>query len=147
LTAEIAFRTLRQGEFAVLERVADGVFDHPIDRERAEEFLADPRLHIAVAIAGEIVVGFASGVDYLHPDKPRELWLNEVAVADDYRGTGVGTGVMQVLLSEAGAMGCTEAWVLTDADNAAANALYQGLGGKEERPGQRMYAFKLRERS
>ena len=142
--ADIVFRTLHQGDLGVLEHVAEGVFDHPIDRQCAAEFLADPRLHIAVAISEGMVVGFASGVDYVHPDKPREMWINEVGVAPAFRQAGVGAGVVRLLLSEAEAMGCTEAWVLTDADNAAANALYQKVGGREERPGQRMYAFALK---
>ena len=141
---EISFRMLGEGDGAVLQRVADGVFDRGVDPARAAEFLADPRLHIAVAISAGLVVGFASGVDYVHPDKPREMWINEVGVAPDFRQAGVGAGVVRLLLSEAEAMGCTEAWVLTDADNAAANALYQKVGGREERPGQRMYAFALK---
>ena len=141
---EISFRMLGEGDGAVLQRVADGVFDRGVDPARAAEFLADPRLHIAVAISAGLVVGFASGVDYVHPDKPREMWINEVGVAPGFRQAGVGAGVVRLLLSEAEAMGCTEAWVLTDADNAAANALYRKVGGKEERPGQRMYAFALK---
>jgi len=140
----VTFRALGKGDIEVLEQVVDGVFDHPIDFDCAEQFLADPRLHIAVAISDGVVVGFASGVDYVHPDKPREMWINEVGVAPGFRQAGVGAGVVRLLLSEAEAMGCTEAWVLTDADNAAANALYRKVGGKEERPGQRMYAFALK---
>jgi ribosomal protein S18 acetylase RimI-like enzyme len=147
MTGDLTFRMLRAGDLAVLERVVEGVFDHPIDRECAEEFLADPRLHIAVAISGDLIVGFASAVDYVHPDKPRELWINEVGVAPNYRRSGIGKAVIRLLLAEAEGMGCTEAWVLTDAGNQAANAMYRAVGGKEERPGQRMYAFRLRERS
>jgi ribosomal protein S18 acetylase RimI-like enzyme len=144
MSRSISFRMLGQGDIDVLERVADGVFDYPIDRECAEEFLADPRLHLAVAVEQETVVGFASAVDYVHPDKPRELWINEVAVASGHRQAGIGTGIIEALLAEAASMGCTEAWVLTDADNAAANALYQSVGGTEDRPGQRLYTFALR---
>lgn len=143
MSASIQCRILRHGEAAVLERVADGVFGHPIDRACAEEVLTDARHHIAVAIDHGMVVGFASAVDYVHPDKPREMWINEVAVAPTHRAVGIGKRVLETLLAEAKSIGCVEAWVLTDADNAPANALYLSVGGQEERPGQRMYAFAL----
>ena len=77
----IEIRVLRQGDEAVLANVAPEVFDNPIDPQMTAEFLADPRHHIAVAIDGGVVVGFASGVHYVHPDKRPELWINEVGVA------------------------------------------------------------------
>lgn len=141
--ADVEFRVLEYGEAPLLQRVADGLFDHPVDHPGAEEFLADPHLHIAVAIRDDRIVGFASGVDYIHPDKPRELWINEVAVARESRNNGIGRGVVEAILSKARQLGCRDAWVLTDADNAAATALYESAGGQEERPGQRMYVFAL----
>jgi hypothetical protein len=35
-----------------------------------------------MATAGDTVVGFASAVHYVHPDKAPELWINEVGVAE-----------------------------------------------------------------
>jgi len=143
VSSDLNVRMLGRSDIAVLEHVAPGVFDHVIDRDCAEAFLADPHLHIAVAIKDALVVGFASAVDYVHPDKPREMWINEVGVAPERRGAGVGRAVVKAMLDRAHTIGCTEAWVLTDADNAAAIALYESVGGREERPGQRMYAFAL----
>ncbi|HEX8903522.1 MAG TPA: GNAT family N-acetyltransferase, partial [Longimicrobiaceae bacterium] len=83
-------RILGPGEARVLARVLPGVFDHQVDLARAAEFLADPRHHLAVAVEDGAVIGFASGVDYIHPDKPRELWIDEVGVAPERQGQGVG---------------------------------------------------------
>lgn len=58
---------------------------NPIDPTWSAEFLRDPRHHIAVAIEDGVVVGIASGVHYLHPDKPPELFVNEVGVAPAFR--------------------------------------------------------------
>ena len=58
-------------------------------------------------------MGFASGVDYIHPDKPREFWINEVGVAPSHRDRGLGKAVLRTLLDHARALGCREAWVLT----------------------------------
>jgi aminoglycoside 6'-N-acetyltransferase I len=59
------------------------------------EFLRDERHHLAVAIEDETVVGFASGVHYVHPDKPAELWINEVGVAPSHHRRGIGKPLLQ----------------------------------------------------
>jgi hypothetical protein len=71
-------RLLGPGEAAVLDRVAEGVFDNPVGPRWAAEFFADPRHHLAVALDGGVVIGMASAVHYVHPDKPPQLWVNEV---------------------------------------------------------------------
>jgi len=124
-----AVKVLVAGDAGLLSSVADGVFDNPVDPQLSAEFLNDPRHHIAVAIEAGLVVGFASGVDYIHPDKPRELWINEVGVAPSHRRQGVGHAVLAVLLETARRLGCSSAWVLTDRSNNAAIALYGSLGG------------------
>ncbi len=69
----------------ILSKVARDVFDKPIDADLTAEFLKERRHHLAVAIDGDIVVGRVSAVDYVHPDKPRELCISEVAVAATHR--------------------------------------------------------------
>lgn len=127
----IEIRVLRQGDEAVLANVAPEVFDNPIDPQMTAEFLADPRHHIAVAIDGGQVVGFASGVHYVHPDKRPELWVNEVGVAPTHHRRGLAKAVMTALLEVGRQHHCGEAWVLTDFGNTAARALYASLGGTE----------------
>ena len=127
----IEIKVLQRGDDRVLMRVAAEVFDNPIDPELVREFLEDSRHHISVAIDDGIVVGFASGVHYIHPDKPPELWINEVAVAPTYRRRGLGKGVLRALFEVGRSRQCGVAWVLTDRNNAAAMALYSSLGGTE----------------
>lgn len=135
-------RILTRAEASVLHRVAEDVFDGPVVPALAAEFLADPRHYICVAIDDGLVVGFASAVRYVHPDKPSELWVNEVGVSPRHQRRGVGKAVMSRLLSHARAEGCREAWVLTDEDNTAARALYGAAGGTEARAGV-MVTFQL----
>ncbi len=130
----VTIRLLNPGDLAVLDRVAPEVFDDPIDRRWAAEFLADGRHHLAVALDGEEVIGMASGVHYVHPDKQPELWINEVGVAPKYQRQGVGARLMRALFERGRELGCTEAWVLTDWSNDAARRLYASVGGKEEPP-------------
>jgi aminoglycoside 6'-N-acetyltransferase I len=129
MTLEI--RILRAGDEHVLDNVADGVFDGPVDRALRSEFLRDPRHHLSVGIEDGVVVGFASALHYVHPDKPPQLWINEVAVAPSHQRKGIAKGIVSALMSVGRAHGCTEAWVLTDEANAAARALYRSAGGTE----------------
>lgn len=127
----IEVRVLYEPDLVVLERVAEGVFDNPINCGFAAEFLADPRHHLAVAIDDGVVVGFASGVHYIHPDKASQMWINEVGVAPTHRRRGLAKAVLLTLLDVARSCRCAEAWVLTDTHNPAAVSLYKSLGGHD----------------
>jgi ribosomal protein S18 acetylase RimI-like enzyme len=136
-------RILDSSNEAVLANVAPGVFDNAIDPRLVSEFLSDPRHHLAVAIDRGQVIGFASGVHYVHPDKPAELWINEVGVAPGHQGRGVGKAVVGALLEQGKRLGCEQAWVLTDNANTAAIRLYASVGGKAERVPSVMFTFTL----
>ena len=127
----IEIKALQCGDEAILMNVVPEVFDNPINLELTKEFLADPRHHIVVAIDDGLVVGFASGVHYVHPDKPPELWINEVGLAPTHRRRGLGKAVLTALLEVGRAHNCIGAWVLTYRTNVAAMALYSSLGGTE----------------
>ena len=70
--------------------------------------------------------------DYVHPDKPAELWVNEVGVAPSYRNRGIGTRLLEALFAHGRAIGCREAWLGTDESNLAARRLYAKVRGREE---------------
>jgi ribosomal protein S18 acetylase RimI-like enzyme len=146
VTVEI--RLLGPGDDAVLTRVAPDVFDEPINPIWTAEFLRDRRMHLVVAVDRGTVVGFASGVHYLHPDKPPELFINEVGVAASHHRQGLGQRLLQALLERGRALGCRLAWVLTSRANTPAMRLYAGLGGSEaSEEGQVMFEFSLDESS
>ncbi|CAE6720844.1 GNAT family N-acetyltransferase [Paraburkholderia haematera] len=127
----IEIKVLQHGDEYILTNVAAEVFDNPVDAELTREFLGDPRHHIAVAIDNGVVVGFASGVHYIHPDKPAEMWINEVALAPTHRHRGLGKAVLEALFELGRTRNCTVAWVLTHQNNVAARALYSSVGGTE----------------
>jgi len=140
----IEVRLLGVRDQSVLVNVAPDVFDDPLDMRATTAFLSDPRHRLAVAIDEGVVVGFASAVIYLHPDKPRpELWINEVGVASTHQRRGLGRRLIEELLAVARAADCGEAWVLTDRDNEPAMQLYASAGGQET-PGRHvMFTFFL----
>jgi aminoglycoside 6'-N-acetyltransferase I len=139
----IQLRTLRTGDDAVLRNVADGVFDADVRPELVAEVLADPRHHLVVAVDDGVVVGMASGIHYVHPDKPPELWINEVGVAPTHRNRGIARAVVEALLNIARSLNCREAWVLTDDGNPAAMRAYQAAGGVRHPVDQVMFEFRL----
>ncbi len=126
----IQVRILNPNEAHILNHLAPDVFDNPPDPRWTAEFFADARHHLAAALDGETVVGMASGVHYVHPDKPPELFINEVGVSESYQGKGLGRRLMDVLLEHARTLGCVAAWTLTEPDNTAARRLYSAVGGE-----------------
>jgi ribosomal protein S18 acetylase RimI-like enzyme len=127
----VEIKVLTANDASLLERVAEGVFDDPVQPRLTAEFLADARHAICVAADSGTIVGFASAVRYVHPDKPSELWINEVAVAPSHQRRGLAKAILAQLLAFAKSQGCREAWVLTDEVNGPARALYASAGGEE----------------
>jgi len=140
----VDIKLLGPQDAVVLANIAPDVFDDPIDARRANEFLADPRHHLAVAVENGWVVGFVSAVHYVHPDKPRpELWINEIGVAATHRGRGLGTRLLSAVFAVAQVLGCAEAWVLTDRANTAAMRLYSTAASTQAPTDAVMFTFKL----
>lgn len=140
----ITVRLLGAGDAAVLQQVDDDVFDDRVQPELLAEFLANPSNLLAVAIDDGTVIGMASAVVYVHPDKPRQLWINEVGVAAHGRRRGLGKRLVRALLDRGRALGCTEAWVATEEGNAPARAFYTSLQGREDAERAIVYTFPLR---
>jgi GNAT superfamily N-acetyltransferase len=141
--ANVDIVMLEASNEALLRNVAPDVFDNPVDPRLAAEFVRDPRHHLAMAIHDSQVVGMASGVHYVHPDKAPELWINEVAVSPAHRGLGVGRRLVERLCERGRELGCVEAWVLTDHDNPAAMRMYANAGGVEHPVAVAMFEFRL----
>lgn len=125
--------------------VADNVFDAKLSVASLRSFLDDQNHHMVIAKDGATIIGFVSAVSYVHPDKPWEIWINEVGVAPDWRGQGIAKSLLSMMLEHGRSIGCVEAWVLTEPDNAPANALYRSAASKKDAgPATAiMYSFKL----
>jgi len=138
---DIATKRLTPADAALLGHVADGVFDEPIHPERLVAYLAQPGHAMVVAIADGVVVGQCAAVLHKHPDKPTELYIDEVGVAPAFQRQGIARRLLDEMLALGKAMGCEEAWVGTEPDNLAARRLYESRGATPE-PFV-MYVFKL----
>lgn len=119
----------------LLKDIAPDVFDHEINPQYLEAFLGDPRHIMYLAVDDQVVVGMASAVEYFHPDKPPQLWINEVGVALNYRKRGIGRQLVQKLVVSGKDRGCVYAWLGTDMDNVAAQACFNSvLEGETPQP-------------
>jgi ribosomal protein S18 acetylase RimI-like enzyme len=131
MTDQITLLHLGPEDAHVLKTVRPETFDYAIDPVQARAFLMDPAHEIVVAIDGGHVIGMATGLVVLHPDKQPGFFVNEVGVQDDYLRQGLGTLLCNALFDVARARGCHTIWVVTEGDNAPARALYAALGGQE----------------
>jgi len=149
--AAVTFHLVTEATADLLDRVDEDVFDNPVDPASLRRFLANPMNHLVVARVEDpndpthvgTVIGMASAISYVHPDKPLQLFINEVGVAGQHRRSGVGTRLMEFLLNHAQGLGCTEAWVATEVGNSAARALYRATGGREDSERAVVYTYDL----
>jgi ribosomal protein S18 acetylase RimI-like enzyme len=116
---ETDIRRLGPGDEDVVRRLAE--------RPPQTALLADDRTIFLAAFDGDEPVGFVFGYDLpRRHGAPSILFVYELDVAESHRRRGIATALVTELRRLSGA---TEAFVLTEPDNDAANALYEALGG------------------
>ncbi|NNE67228.1 MAG: GNAT family N-acetyltransferase, partial [Pyrinomonadaceae bacterium] len=86
----VTIRMATTGDLYDLCNVAADIFDNKVDPDLAREYLHDPRHHLAIALVDGQIIGMASAVHYIHPDKNPELFINEAGVDKSVRGNGIG---------------------------------------------------------
>lgn len=77
----------------------------------------------------ERILGWAYGYVLPRPDGTSMAYLHAIDVADDVRRRGHGGTLLDAFLATARARGATKAFLVTDAENAPARALYESRGG------------------
>ncbi|MCH1556925.1 MAG: GNAT family N-acetyltransferase [Pseudomonadales bacterium] len=127
----------------LLNQVASEVFDFAVDPIQLAAFIEDPRHVMVLAVKDRWVVGMGSAVEYFHPDKPPQLWINEVGVGVDYRGHRIGVMITEWLIHRAKALECSAVWLATEADNASAERCYQRVQPRPTSSSVVMYDFKI----
>ena len=138
---ELEIRQVKPEDVALFDRVAEAVFDAPVDPSRLAAYLAEPAHHMLVALrAGEVVAQVAK-VIHRHPDKATELYIDEVGVTPALQQQGIARAMLDQMFELGRALGCEEAWVGTETDNRPARGLYESRGAAAE-PFV-LYLFKL----
>lgn len=142
----ISIHVVTEENAFLLDSVDDEVFDHGVQPALLQAFLSNPANVLIVAVVEDTVIGMASGIAYVHPDKPLQLFVNELAVSPRFRRQGIGKKLFAALLQRGKELGCREAWVATEVDNVAARALYATNGGKEDADRAVVYTYRLENR-
>ncbi len=132
MPAEITIHWVDVSNASLLDNIAPGVFDEAIDPARLSAYLAMPANLMCVAIKGGLVVGMCMCVIHLHPDKPTELYLDEIGTGDDWRRQGIARALMLKVFERADDEDIDEIWLGTEPDNIAAIGLYESFGVKGE---------------
>ncbi|MFM1815257.1 MAG: hypothetical protein RLZ98_1952 [Pseudomonadota bacterium] len=112
------------GDVGLFCDIAPEVFDEPIVAERLAVYLAAPSHLMVVAIDGGMIVGQTAAVLHLHPDKPTELYIDEVGVTPGLQRRGIARAMMDEMAAWGAELGCEDAWLGTEHDNEPAKALY-----------------------
>ena len=136
-------RRLTAANAGLLDALAPDVFDNPVDPRALAAFLADTRHVMFVAVENGVVVGMASAFEYLHPDKPPQLFINEVGVTPSHQRRGIGHALTKALVQEARARGCTYAWLGTATDNTPAQACFASVPGAGKPQSFLLYEWEL----
>lgn len=140
---EVSIHLVTTANCRLLDHVDEDVFDHKVQPALLQAFLANPANVLMVAVADDQVIGMASGIAYVHPDKPLQLFINEVGVSERFHRQGVGRRLLAALLQHGRELGCHEAWVATELSNVAARGLYSNVGGTEEDEHTIVYIYSL----
>ena len=126
-------RILGPGDEDLLIRAVELTDEGPLTRERACAHLADADLVNVVAAEDCEAVGFTSG-HVLRRFEAVSFFIYSVDVAETHRRRGIAKAMIAAL-GELGRAGrWDEMFVLTNASNAAAMALYASAGGVRPLP-------------
>jgi ribosomal protein S18 acetylase RimI-like enzyme len=113
---------------SVLERVDPDCFDEPVDLARASRCVASVDAILVVALSEGRVVGQCLAAIHRHPDKPTELYVDDLSVSEGLRRHGVGRKLVEAAIRHGRAEGAETLWVATEPENEVANEFYRALG-------------------
>jgi ribosomal protein S18 acetylase RimI-like enzyme len=115
-----------------LDGLADLHHRH-MDEAAMEEFLADSRNYLVVAVADNRVVGSLRGYALQPPHRHEpQFLLYEVDVRPECQNRGIGSALVNAFINEARSAGALEIWVLTAESNQPAMTMYANCGLRRE---------------
>lgn len=138
----IQIKQLAPGDEAILGRVATDVFDEAIDPDYLRSYLAEANHHMIVAIQAHEVVGQIRAVLHRHPDRPPELYIDNLGVTPTLQRQGIATKLLDAMLGLGKTLGCEEAWLATESNNTQAKGFYESYKALDPEP-MVFYLFKL----
>lgn len=137
----VTFKRIGPSDEALFGRIAPDVFDEAVDAERLHAYLRASGHLMVLALEDGMVVGQCAAVVHHHPDKPTELYVDEVGTASTHLRRGIARAMLAEMFAWGRELGCKEAWLGTELDNDAANGLYRAISGEADQ--MMYYEFKL----
>ncbi|TCS17327.1 GNAT family N-acetyltransferase [Caulobacter sp. BK020] len=128
----ITTRRLTRETAGLLENIADEVFDDEISVQRLKAYLESPGHLMILAVCGKQVIGQIAAYVHRHPDQASDVYIDNLGVAPPFQRRGVARRLVDEVLAWGKTLGCDQAWVVTDPENHAARALYEGRGAAAE---------------
>ena len=118
---------LSESNMDVLNNYDEDIFDEKIDTYRLAAMLKERNNILLVAVNEGVVIGQVLGVIHRHPDKPTELYIDDLGVSEKYQRRGIATRLIEQLYSIGMDRGCEEVWVATEPENEPAIKFYESL--------------------
>lgn len=112
----------------LLSDIAEDVFDDHIGRAQLKAYLAQPGHALYVVRLDGRVVGQVRGVLHHQPDRPVELYVDNLGVTPSCRRRGIARRLMQALVAWGRAQGSETVWLASEPENEDAWAFYNALG-------------------
>lgn len=116
----------------LLENIAEEVFDEEIDAQRLATYLESPGHLMIIAVCGKQVIGQVAAYIHRHPDQASDVYIDNLGVAPPFQRRGVARRLVDEVLAWGKTLDCHQAWIVTDTENNAARALYEGQGAAAE---------------
>jgi len=111
----------------ILNNYDEDIFDEGIDPRRLAVMLKEQNNILLVAVYEGVVIGQALAVIHRHPDKPTELYIDDLGVSEKFQRRGIATRLLEQLFMIGAERDCEEVWVATEPDNEIAIKLYDSM--------------------
>lgn len=118
---------LDENNMDILDHYAGDIFDEKVDSLRLATLLKESNHILLVAVSEGIVIGQVLAVIHRHPDKPMELYIDDLGVSEKFQRQGIATKLIEQLCVIGGERGCEEVWVTTEPENKPAIKFYDSL--------------------
>ncbi|QKK26839.1 GNAT family N-acetyltransferase [Rhizobium hidalgonense] len=116
----------------LLENIAKEVFDEEISPQRLATFLESPGHLMIIAVCGKQVIGQVAAYVHCHPDQASDVYIDNLGVAPPFQRRGVARRLVDEVFAWGKTLGCHQVWIITDTENNAARALYEGRDAAAE---------------
>lgn len=129
-----------------VERVLEAadLFDRPPDRTSAREYLERDGHHLLIAYLDGEAAGFALAHELPRLDGAGpKLLLYEIGTAPELRRRGVGRSLIEAMKDLGRSLGASGLFAITEEENRAAMALYEGTGAVRKSAAEAVVEYRL----